>query len=109
MRTRQADEFGRRISELVTAGKTTEAHAHLAPVLAQRTPFSLRVRVGRQVDNSPWRRMDPFLEKAAAAGTEGGWVVMGGVLGGAGLHQDFRGAFARFSCLHGPRGRVVCH
>jgi hypothetical protein len=98
----EARELGERIVVLVQAGQIAQAYALLAPVLAERTPFSLLGRIGEAVgaglleEACPEydRRANAFLDHIAAARTEGGWVVIGSALGGQ-LDRDFEGAFAR--------------
>jgi len=80
----------------------TQAYALLSPVLAERTPFPLLGRIGEAVGAGPLeaaspeqgRRVNAFLERIAAAKTEGGWVVIGSALEKQ-LDRDLEGAFAR--------------
>jgi 3-methyladenine DNA glycosylase AlkD len=82
----------------------------LAPVLAGRTPFRLLDLIGEAVGTGTLeeacpelalsevegrsRRVNVFLDRAAADRTEGGWVVIGSALGQQ-LDRDPAGAFAR--------------
>jgi len=102
MQAKEARELGARVAALVQAGQPEEAHALLAPTLAERTPFRLLRHIGEAVgagslgpacpDRS--RRVDTFLERIAADKTEGGWVVIASALEGH-LGHDLAGAFAR--------------
>jgi len=102
MKAREATELGERIAALVQAGQIAQAHDLLAPVLAERTPFRLLGRIGKAVGAGPLeedhpehsQRMSAFLDHVAAAGSEGGWVVIGCALGQQ-LDRDLAGAFAR--------------
>jgi hypothetical protein len=94
VRAREATELGQRVAALLQSGQTTEAYSWLAPVLAQHTPFSLLGRIGEQVGAGPLPTVNAFLERIAAARTEGGWVVIGSALGQQ-LGRDLAGAFAR--------------
>jgi 3-methyladenine DNA glycosylase AlkD len=94
MKTRQARELGQRIATLVQTGQADQAYALLAPVLAGRTPFRLLGHIGQAIGAGPLETANAFLERIAAAGTEGGWVVIGTTLG-AQLERDLAGAFAR--------------
>jgi hypothetical protein len=94
MKTKEARELGKRIAALVQAGQPDKAYALLAPVLAERTPFRLLDRIGEAVGAEPLDATNAFLERVAADRTEGGWVVIGSVLGQQ-LDQDSVDAFAR--------------
>ncbi len=94
MNAREASELGKRIATLVQSGRLDEAYALLAPVLAERTPFRLLDRIGEAVGAGPLPAVNGFLERIAAARTEGGWVVIGSALRRQ-LDRDLAGAFAR--------------
>ena len=94
MKVREASELGERVATLVQTGQPDEAYALLAPVLAERTPFPLLGRIGEAVGAGPLEAVNAFLERIAAARTEGGWVVIGSALGRQ-LDCDPAGAFAR--------------
>ena len=94
MKTREAKDLGERVAALVQTGRPDEAYALLTPVLAERTPFPLLGRIGEAVGAGPLESVNSFLERIAAAGTEGGWVVIGSALGRQ-LDRDPAGAFAR--------------
>ena len=102
MKAQEATALGERIAALVQAGQTRQATELLAPVLAERTPFRLLGRIGEAVGAAPLeeihpehsRRVSAFLDRVAAAGTEGGWVVIGCALGRQ-MDRDLASAFAR--------------
>lgn len=97
MKTGEARELGRQIAAQVAEGRTEAGYGLLAPVLAQRTPFRLLGIVGAAVGAGPLAPVNAFLERIAAEGTEGGWVVIGCALGQQ-LDRDLVGALAR--CRH---------
>jgi 3-methyladenine DNA glycosylase AlkD len=80
MKAHEARDLGERISSLLQAEQTTQAHALLAPVLAQRTPFAMLRRIGAEAGRDRPLCMDDFLLRIAADKAEGGWVVISGVL-----------------------------
>ena len=94
MNARKADDLGKHVATLVQTGQLDEAYALLSPVLAERTPFRLLGRIGEAVGVGPMPVVNDFLERIAAAKTEGGWVVIGSALGQQ-LDSDPAGAFAR--------------
>jgi len=94
VKTKEARELGKRIAALVQAGQPDKAYALLAPVLAERTPFRLLDRIGEAVSAGPLDATNAFLERVAADGTEGGWVVIASALVGQ-WDRDPAGAFAR--------------
>jgi 3-methyladenine DNA glycosylase AlkD len=94
MRAREARELGKRVATLVQTGQPDKASALLVPILAERTPFAMLGRIGEAVGAGPLDVVNAFLGRIAAAGTEGGWVVIGNALGQQ-LERDLTGAFAR--------------
>jgi 3-methyladenine DNA glycosylase AlkD len=94
MKVKEAGELGQRIAERVRDGRTVEAYALLSPVLAQRTPFELLRCIGEPIGAGPLEPVNAFLERTAAGGTEGGWVVIAKVLEGQ-LSRDLAGALDR--------------
>jgi 3-methyladenine DNA glycosylase AlkD len=94
MKTQEARELGERVAALVQTGQMTQAYALLSPVLAERTPFPLLGRIGEAIGAGPLEGVNAFLERIAAAKTEGGWVVIGSALGKQ-LDRDLAAAFAR--------------
>ena len=99
MNAKEADELGERIAALVESDQQDQAHALLAPTLAERTPFLLLDRIGRTVGVGPLAQVNAFLDCIAAERTEGGWVVIGSALGQQ-LDRDLEGALVRCqSCI----------
>ena len=94
MKAREASELGARIGALVQSGQVPQAYGLLAPVLAERTPFPLLGRIGEAAGAGPPGMVNAFLDHVAAAGTEGGWVVIGSALRRQ-LDRDLETAFAR--------------
>ena len=94
MKTQQARELGVHIAQLIQAGKGEKAYGLLKPVLAERTPFRLLEHIGTAAGAVPIKVVNPFLDRIAVAGTEGGWVVIGSALR-AHLDRDLAGAHAR--------------
>jgi len=102
VKAQEARELGQRIAALVQAGEIVQAYDLLVPVLAERTPFPILGRMGEAVGVGllelsyleQSRRTDDFLGLIAVGSTEGGWVVIGAVLG-AQLERDLEGAFDR--------------
>jgi hypothetical protein len=94
MRAGEARELGERVAALVQRGQPSEAYALLAPVLAERTRFSMLGRIGEAIGAGPLDPVNSFLEHVAYHKTEGGWVVIGSALGQQ-LERDLEGAFAR--------------
>jgi len=94
MKTKQARELGAHIAELIQAGKGEKAYGLLKPVLAGRTPFRLLEYIGTAVGTATIKTVDSFLERIAAEGAEGGWVVIGSALREH-LDRDLAGAHAR--------------
>jgi 3-methyladenine DNA glycosylase AlkD len=94
MKAQEAAELGRQIAALVQVNQIPQAYARLAPALAERTHFPILERIGEPIGTGPPQAVDTFLEYIAAAGTEGGWVVIAKALGQR-LSRDPNGAFAR--------------
>ena len=94
MNTQQARKLGVHIAELIKTGKGERAYGLLGPVLAERTPFRLLEHIGIAVGAAPVKVVNPFLERIASAGTEGGWVIIGSALKKQ-LDRDLAGAHAR--------------
>lgn len=80
MNTREADALGNSIADSLAAGNVAAAHAALQPVLEQRTPFRLLDRIAAAVGPVHRPQTGAFLERIAAGGSEGGWVIIGGLL-----------------------------
>jgi len=94
MKTREAYELGRRVLNLAERGQRARAYARLAPVLAEKTPFSVLGHIGSAVGEGSLAVVNSFLEEIAAHKTMGGWVIIGAVLGQQ-LERDLAGAFER--------------
>ena len=94
MNSNEAREISQCITARLGAGKTEEAYALLAPVLAGRTPFRLLGLIGEAVGARKLAAANAFLDRIAAGKTEGGWVVIGKALGQQ-LESDLSGAFDR--------------
>jgi 3-methyladenine DNA glycosylase AlkD len=94
MKAQAARNLGQRIAAHVQAGQIPAAYALLAPVLAERTPFPMLGYIGGAVGAGPLKAVNRFLERVAAARTEGGWVVIGSALGQQ-LERDLTGALSR--------------
>ena len=94
MKTREARDLGERLAALAGDGQLTAANDLLAPVIAERTPFHLLDRIGEPVGAGLLEPANAFLERIAAAGTMGGWVVIASALRGQ-LDRDLAGALFR--------------
>jgi hypothetical protein len=94
LNTREAQDLGKRIGELVQSGEVRKAYTLLAPVLAERTPFRILGRIGEAIGAESVDKVNGFLDHIAAHKTEGGWVIVGCALGEQ-LGRDLPGAFAR--------------
>ena len=94
MNTKQARELGEQIADLVRDQQLSSAYELLAPVLAERTSFSMLRRVGETIGPGPLEAVNGFLEHIAAAKTMGGWVVIASVLEQQ-LDRDLDGALSR--------------
>ena len=94
MNAPEANALGRRIADLLESGRVLEAHSLLSPVLGERTPFRYLDRIGAAAGVAPLPATNRFLATIAAESTEGGWVIIGAVLGQQ-LQRDWIGAFAR--------------
>lgn len=94
MNAKQADVLGVQVAALAQAGRPDQAYALLSPVLAERTPFRLLDRIGQAVGAGRLPQAKVLLERIAADGTEGGWVVIGSALRQQ-LDRDLGGTLAR--------------
>ncbi len=94
MKTKQADELGQRVAELVRANRTKQAYDLLAPTLAQRTSFSLLDRIGAAVGDMPLPEANVFLQRVADGKAMGGLPVIASALAKQ-LDRDLPGALAR--------------
>jgi 3-methyladenine DNA glycosylase AlkD len=94
MNTAQAREFGIKLSELVHQGNPQEAYNQLAVVLDEHIKFSLLERIAAPIGTGPLESSNTFLEIVAQGATEGGYVIIGGILREQ-LNRDLPGAFRR--------------
>lgn len=94
MNAQHADELAKQLAILVRQDRPGDAYALLAPILAERTPFRLLDRIGAAVGVQSIPQVGAFLECIAAAGTEGGWVVMASALRKQ-IESDLAGALTR--------------
>ena len=94
MKSREAQELGQSIARLLQVDQSGQAFELLAPILAERTPFSMLRRIGGEIGQTSMGCIDPFLSQIAAAQTEGGWPVISGALA-VQLHQDLGGTLVR--------------
>ncbi len=99
MKAQAARDLGQRIAAHVQAGRMSSveynaAYSLLAPVLAEHTPFPILGYIGEAIGAGPLKAVNRFLERVAAARTEGGWVVIGSALGQQ-LERDLTGALSR--------------
>lgn len=94
MKTKEAMKLGGQILESVLADQFEAGYAHLAPVLAKKTPFPMLERIGKTIGAGSPARANPFMDHIAEHQTMGGWVVIGGVLN-VQLLEDLPGAFSR--------------
>ncbi|MGD2105828.1 MAG: DNA alkylation repair protein [Anaerolineae bacterium] len=94
MRAEEARDLGRRLAECVRTSGPEDAYALLGPVLARRTPFAKLGLIGKAVGREPLDLVNAFLDRIAATGAEGGWVVIGAVLSQQ-LNRDLQGALER--------------
>jgi hypothetical protein len=98
MNVQSARQSGQILAAQVAAGRIEEAHAGLASILAGRTPFRLLDILGSAIGQAPAGPVDLFLQRIAAQGTMGGWVVIAAALakripgdlsGALGLSRDY--------------------
>jgi 3-methyladenine DNA glycosylase AlkD len=94
MKTREAKETGKKLADLVSAGKTNQAYKLLTPILDERTKFSMLDHIGVGIGSSPLDEVNTFLECIAADKTMGGWTVIGSALQKQ-LDRDLVGALQR--------------
>jgi 3-methyladenine DNA glycosylase AlkD len=94
MKTREAQVLGQQIASSLQNDHLHEAYSNLAPVLAERTPFAMLRRIGAEIGDPPTPKLDGFLDRISKDKTEGGWVVIAGILATR-LDQDLSGSLAR--------------
>jgi len=94
MRASQAHSIGRQLASLVADDRIDEAGSLLAPLLGERIPFPALGRIGDMLGRQSLPIVDPFLDWIAKGRSEGGWVIIGAVLGQH-LTADLEGSLAR--------------
>jgi 3-methyladenine DNA glycosylase AlkD len=94
MKAHEARDLGNCISTLLQSEQIEEAYTLLAPVLARRTPFAMLRRIGAEASRDQPQSLNNFLERIATDKTEGGWVVISGVLS-AQLDHDLSASLNR--------------
>jgi 3-methyladenine DNA glycosylase AlkD len=94
MKTREAQALGRQIASSLQNNHLQDAYSTLAPTLAERTPFAMLRRIGAEIGDCPTPKLDGFLDRISKDRTEGGWVVIAGILATR-LDQDLSGSLAR--------------
>lgn len=92
MKTQAARDLGEKIAALVSNNQIASAYVLLAPILAECTPFPVLESIGKPVGVCSCVKVKPFLDRIAAAKTEGGWVVIAKVLSEQ-LDCDYEAAF----------------
>jgi 3-methyladenine DNA glycosylase AlkD len=78
--SREADEIAAQLARCLSAKDSAAAFEILVPVLEQRTPFRLLDRIAVAAGTSRWPETIALLDRIAAAGREGGWVIIGQML-----------------------------
>lgn len=94
MKAKEATDLGLRLAAYVRDDQLARAYELLRPVLRERTPFPTLRRIAGPVGSEPLALANAFLERVAAGGAEGGWVIIGQVLEQQ-LDRDLSGALAR--------------
>lgn len=94
MNAQQARDLGEHLSGLLAQGQVAAAKDLLLPTLQARTSFALLDRLGQAIGGGPREPVEAFAERVAADRTEGGWVVIAGILRER-LAWDMPGAFER--------------
>ncbi len=92
MNRKEARQLGKQIAILVQDGEVSAAYELLAPVLAERTKFTLLDSIGEKVGIESLNVVKPFLDHIADGKTEGGWVVIASALRGQ-LEVDLSAVF----------------
>lgn len=90
MNSREADALGGRLADMLATGDIAGAHSMLRPLLEQRTPFRILDRIASAAGPGQWPETVAFLDRIAADGREGGWVIVG-----ASLSQQYASQPAR--------------
>lgn len=93
MNMQTANQTGDQVISQLQIGDMEAAFSILAPILAERTPFRFLDRIGSTVGQCELDNLAAFLDRIAAANTEGGWPVIGSALRSQ-MKRDFSGSFA---------------
>jgi hypothetical protein len=92
MKAKEAHQIGVQIANLVQEGQIEAGYSQLAPYLAQRTPYPMLERLGAPTGKLPLNIGRGFAHRIATEKTEGGWVVIGGILREQ-IERDLAGSF----------------
>lgn len=92
MKAKEAHQLGAEIAALVQDGQIEAGYARLDPVLSKRTPFPMLERIGALTGKLSLEAGRNFAARIAADKTEGGWVVIGGILREQ-IERDLQGTF----------------
>ena len=77
---KEARSIGHEIAEEINKGNVSSAYKIIFAYLNDRNPFRLLDLVGEALTNSSRSHLYLFLDMIAAAGSEGGWVVIASTL-----------------------------
>ncbi|MDP2965261.1 MAG: hypothetical protein Q8N39_04375 [Pelolinea sp.] len=69
-------ELGLRLVREISSRQPAVAYMLLTPIMAERTPFRLLDLIGESLAESPFYKLDPFLNEIATHATIGGWIVI---------------------------------
>ena len=78
---------------LVERGEVDASYQALAPVLAERTPFTHLDRIGAAIGEGPGEEVRRLLDRVASGRTIGGWPVIGSALGRRAV-EDLEGSLS---------------
>ena len=78
MNVSEADRIAGEISKFLISGDSHQACLVLEPILDQRAPFRVLDRIAAGIGRGP--QTNAFLERIAEGDSEGGWVIIGGIL-----------------------------
>jgi 3-methyladenine DNA glycosylase AlkD len=94
MNAEEARAIGANLAQSISRGKLARAQSRLEPILGQRTAFRFLDVIGEAAGQAPLPNVNAFLNRIAADGHEGGWVIIGAALR-AQLPRDLSGTLAR--------------
>jgi 3-methyladenine DNA glycosylase AlkD len=94
MKAKEARTLGSRLAGYVRDGDMAQAHALLAPVLAERESFAKLRLIAEPIGTEPLEPVNALLDRIAADKTMGGWVVIAKALEQQ-LGRDLAGALGR--------------